>query len=59
LQSICLKHHKAMQSLFIAFYNFARKHSAMDGNTPAQAAGLADEAWTIRQLIEQATTSLG
>ena len=48
-----LKHHRAMQAIFFAFYNFCRKHETIK-KTPAMAAGLADKAWTIRQLIERA-----
>jgi transposase-like protein/IS1 family transposase len=48
-----LRHHKAMQALFVAWYNFARKHETIK-QTPAMAAGLAQKPWTIRQLIERA-----
>jgi IS1 family transposase/transposase-like protein len=48
-----LKHHRAMQAIFFAFYNFCRKHETIK-RTPAQAAGLADKAWTVRELIERA-----
>jgi transposase-like protein/IS1 family transposase len=49
-----LKHHRAMQALFVAWYNFARKHEALKGNTPAMASGLSDHVWTIKELIERA-----
>jgi IS1 family transposase/transposase-like protein len=52
-----LKHHKAMQAIFVAWYNFCRKHEALKGQTPAMASSLADSAWTIRQLVEQASTA--
>jgi IS1 family transposase/transposase-like protein len=48
-----LKHHRAMQALFFAFYNFCRKHESI-GQTPAMAAGLTKKAWTIRELLENA-----
>jgi IS1 family transposase/transposase-like protein len=48
-----LKHHRGMQAIFFAWYNLCRKHEAI-GQTPAMAAGLADRAWTIRELIERA-----
>jgi IS1 family transposase/transposase-like protein len=48
-----LKHHRAMQAIFFAFYNFCRKHETIK-QTPSQAAGIADHAWTIRELLEQA-----
>ncbi len=37
-------------ALFIAHFNFVRKHSA-HGKTPAQAAGLTDHAWTVDELL--------
>jgi transposase-like protein/IS1 family transposase len=49
-----LKHHTAMQSLFVAWYNFARKHEALKGQTPAMASKLTDHVWTIKELIERA-----
>ena len=42
-----LKHAVA---LFICHFNFVRKHSA-HGQTPAQAAGLTDHAWTIEEIL--------
>jgi hypothetical protein len=32
-----LRHHAAMQALFVAWYNFGRKHETLKGNTPAMA----------------------
>jgi len=43
-----LKHSVA---LFIAHFNFCRKHSAV-AQTPAQACGLADHQWTIEELLK-------
>jgi IS1 family transposase/transposase-like protein len=48
-----LRHHKAMLALFIAFYNFCRKHETIK-QTPAMAAGLAVAQWSLRELIERA-----
>ncbi len=48
-----LKHHVAMQAIFIAFYNFGRKHEALKGQTPAMASGLADKVWSVKELLER------
>lgn len=44
-----LKHSVA---LFIAHFNFCRKHSTI-AQTPAQACGLADHQWTIEELLKE------
>lgn len=49
-----LKHHTAMQAIFVAFYNFCRKHETLKGQTPAMASKLTDSVWTVKQLLEQA-----
>jgi hypothetical protein len=49
-----LSYHSAMQGLFLAWYNFARKHEALTGSTPAMASGLTEHVWTIKELIERA-----
>jgi IS1 family transposase len=51
------KHHVAMQAIFVAFYNFCRKHETLKGATPAMASKLTDEVWTIKQLLENAAQS--
>jgi hypothetical protein len=52
-----LRHHTAMQVLFIAWYNFGRKHEALKGNTPAMASNLTEHVWTIKELIEKAAVA--
>src|SRR3954467_11868442 len=47
-----LRHHTAMQALFVAWYNFCRKHETLKGATPAMASGLTASAWTIKDLLE-------
>lgn len=48
------RHHSAMTSLFIAWYNFCRKHETLGGMTPAMASGLTDYVWTIKELLQAA-----
>jgi transposase-like protein/IS1 family transposase len=49
-----LRHHTAMQALFVAWYNFGRKHETLKGKTPAMVSRLSDHVWTIKELIEKA-----
>lgn len=51
------KHHVAMQAIFFAWYNFARKHETLKGRTPAMASGLAESVWSMRELLENAATA--
>lgn len=46
-----LRHHTAMQALFVAWYNFCGKHETLKGQTPGMVAGLTDKPWTIRELL--------
>ena len=46
-----LKHHEAMQAIFIAHYNFCRVHSSLGKKTPAMAAGLASSPLEMVDLI--------
>jgi IS1 family transposase len=48
-----LRHHTAMQAIFVCFYNFVRPHQTIK-QTPAMAAKLTDHAWTIREMLENA-----
>lgn len=50
-----LAHHTAMQAIFIAYYNFCRKHETIK-QTPAMAASLTDRQWSIKSLLENAAT---
>ena len=47
------RHHRAMQSIFFAWFNWVRVHGTIK-TTPAVAAGLADRPWTVRELLERA-----
>jgi len=52
------ENHQLMFALFVAFYNFCRVHMTLK-TTPAVAAGLASETWSIeRQLKASAKSSL-
>jgi transposase-like protein/IS1 family transposase len=52
-----LKHHVAMQAIFVAYYNFARKNEAIKNQTPAMASKLTDHVWSIKELIERAAAA--
>jgi len=47
------RHHAAMVALFCAHYNFCKRHSAVK-TTPAVAAGIAREPWSIERLLTEA-----
>ena len=50
-----LKHHKAMLSIFVSWYNFVRINTGLEGKqTPAMAANVESKAWTLKQLLENA-----
>ena len=42
-----------MTALFVAYYNYYRKHESVGKGkaTPAMGAGLTDRVWTIRDLL--------
>jgi len=48
------ENHEAMLGLLYAWYNWCRKHSTIK-TTPAVAAGLASEPWTLEKLLTEAT----
>jgi transposase InsO family protein len=50
------KHHAAMQAIFFCWYDFVRPHQSLKGQTPAMAAGLSDKPWSIREMLELAST---
>jgi transposase-like protein/IS1 family transposase len=47
------ENHDAMLGLFFAYYNFCRNHGTIK-STPAVAAGLADHAWSVKELLAKA-----
>jgi len=50
------EHHAAMISLFVASYNFCRKHETCGNgkHTPAMTAKLTDRVWSIKELLKAA-----
>lgn len=50
------EHHAAMMGLFVAWYNYCRKNEALGKGriTPAMAAGLTDEPWSLEDLLRAA-----
>ena len=48
------ENHEAAMAIFFAFYNFCRKHMALK-STPAKAAGLTTETWTLERLLDEAS----
>ncbi len=38
-------------SLHFMYYNFARPHVSLQGQTPAMAAGVADHVWTLEEIL--------
>jgi hypothetical protein len=49
--------HVAMTALYIAWYNFVRPHSTLK-TTPAVAAGIAREPWTLERLLTESAKAL-
>jgi IS1 family transposase len=47
-----LSMHRVATALQIGIYNLVRKHSALDRRTPAQAAGLEKDRWTLERVVE-------
>jgi hypothetical protein len=49
-----LRMHKPSMSLTIGIYNLVRKHNGLDGQTPAQAAGVEMDRWAL--VVERVVT---
>jgi IS1 family transposase len=47
------ENHEAAMAFFIAYYNFCRVHGTIK-MTPAQAAGLTTETWSLERLLDEA-----
>lgn len=43
--------HKAATALHIGLYNLCRKHTSLDGQTPAQAAGIEEKRWGLEDVV--------
>jgi IS1 family transposase len=50
------ENHRASMALHFAWFNFGRVHMTLK-TTPAVAAGLETEPWTLRELVERSTLS--
>ena len=48
-----LANHEAAMALFFAYYNFCRRHMTLK-MTPAKAAGLTTETWSLERLLAEA-----
>ena len=47
-----LRMHKAATALHIGLYNLVRKHTSLDGQTPAQAAGIEEKRWSYEDVVQ-------
>lgn len=47
--------HRAALAMFFMHYNYCRKHSSLNGHTPAMAHGLTTEVWSVRRMLETVT----
>ena len=53
------ENHNAMFALYVTWYNYCRPHMTLK-TTPAVAAGLAKEPWTLERLLkESANLTIG
>jgi hypothetical protein len=46
-----VENHGHATAMFFMYYNYCRANMALNGQTPAQAAGLADRRWTLDDLV--------
>ena len=46
-----LRMHKLGTALHIGLYNLVRKHTSLDGQTPAQAAGVEEKRWSYEDVV--------
>jgi IS1 family transposase len=46
-----LEHMECAVALHYMYYNFARKHQSLKGETPAMAAGVAGHVWTVGEIV--------
>lgn len=44
--------HKAAVNLWMGVYNLVRRHKGIDGQTPAQVAGIEEKRWTLLDVVE-------
>jgi hypothetical protein len=44
------ENHMHAVSLLFMFYNFARPHASLKGQTPAMAAGISDHVWSMEEI---------
>lgn len=51
------ENHEAALALYFAYYNFCRVHMTLK-ETPAMAAGLVSEPWTLKRLLNEAAESV-
>ena len=47
-----LRMHKLATALLLGVYNLVRRHTTLDGQTPAQAAGVEEKRWTMVDVVE-------
>ena len=45
--------HTAAVNMHFGIYNLVRKHSGIDGQTPAQCAGIEDRKWTYEDVVDE------